>query len=94
MAAQADLCSACLETPKLSPKDRFSHVAAQNTSCKLFLRFFVTWTAKNHISNDQTNFYLKTDRSPTAYNTNYSQTCLKQVPKGNTKIACLRQVLA
>ena len=25
---------------------------------------------------------------------NYSQTCLKQAAKGNTKIACLRQVLA
>ena len=24
----------------------------------------------------------------------YSQTCLKQAAKGNTKIACLRQVLA
>ena len=53
----------------LSRKDRFSHVAAQNTTCKLFLLFFVTQTDKNHISNDQINCYLKTDRSPTAYTT-------------------------
>ena len=54
----------------LSQKDRFSHGAAQNTTCKLFLLFFVTQTDKNHISNDQINCYLKTDRTPTAYNTN------------------------
>ena len=28
----------------LSQKDRFSHFAAQNTTCKLFLLFFVTQT--------------------------------------------------
>ena len=54
----------------VSRKDRFSHVAAQNTTCKLFLLFFVTQTDKNHISHDQVNCYLKTDRSPTAYHTN------------------------
>ena len=71
MVAQSDLCWTCLETPKLSPKDRFSHVAAKKIQhVKLFLLFFVTQTDKNHISNDQINCYIKTDRSPTAYNTN------------------------
>ena len=70
MAAQPDWCWTCLETPKLSPKNRFSHAAAQNTTCKTFILFFVTQTDKNYISNDQINCYLKTDRSPTAYNTN------------------------
>ena len=54
----------------LSQKDRFSYVAAQNATCKLFLLLFVTQTDKNQFSNDQINCYLKTDRSPTAYNTN------------------------
>ena len=59
MVAQSDLCWTCLETPKLSPKDRFSHVAAQIQHVKLFLLFFVTQTNKNHISNNQINCYLK-----------------------------------
>ena len=58
MVAQSDLCWTCLETPKLSPKDRFSHVTAQKQHVKLFLLFFVTQTDKNHISNDQINCYL------------------------------------
>ena len=65
------ICVGPVWKPRSSvPKTGFLMSQLKIQHVKLFLLFFVTQTDKNHISNDQINCYLKTDRSPTAYNIN------------------------